>query len=53
LGHEKGDELLVKAADVIQSACRQGDIIARVGGDEFVVLLPNASNADAEKLPAG
>ena len=39
-GHTKGDELLVKAAELIKNSCRREDIIARWGGDEFVVLLP-------------
>lgn len=49
-GHAKGDELLKKAAQVMQSACRQEDIIARIGGDEFVILLPNTSNVSAKKI---
>lgn len=39
-GHEMGDELLKSAAYVLQKSCRKEDIIARWGGDEFVVLLP-------------
>lgn len=39
-GHQTGDELLQKAALAIKSACRADDIVARWGGDEFVVLLP-------------
>lgn len=49
-GHEKGDELLRKAADAIVSACRKDDIVARWGGDEFVVLLPKTSSVDAEDI---
>ncbi|HEX7713802.1 MAG TPA: CHASE4 domain-containing protein [Bacillota bacterium] len=40
LGHSTGDKLLQTAANVIRSAFRQNDVVARVGGDEFAVLLP-------------
>lgn len=49
-GHAKGDELLVKAAAAIQSACRTDDIAARWGGDEFVILLPNTQNEDVQSI---
>jgi len=39
-GHYSGDCLLKKAAETIKRACREEDIIARIGGDEFVVILP-------------
>ena len=39
-GHDKGDELLQKAAASIRNGCRKDDIVARWGGDEFVILLP-------------
>lgn len=39
-GHEQGDRLLVALADVLMQSCRNGDIIGRWGGDEFLVLLP-------------
>jgi len=43
LGHKKGDEAIVEAASVLKEAFRESDIIARVGGDEFVVLALGAS----------
>jgi len=49
-GHSKGDELIRTAAKVIKKACRKEDVIARWGGDEFVVLLPETSQRESEKI---
>ncbi len=49
-GHEKGDELLRKAADAIKKGCRADEIVARLGGDEFVVLLPKTDAVQAEQF---
>jgi len=38
--HDTGDEMLIAAATILKNSCREEDIIARWGGDEFVVLLP-------------
>jgi diguanylate cyclase (GGDEF)-like protein len=48
LGHEAGDRLLVDAARALQAAFRRTDLVARMGGDEFVVLADGASEGDAQ-----
>ncbi len=49
-GHEKGDELIKQAAEAIKASCRPEDLIARWGGDEFLVFLPKTSGEDAQKI---
>ena len=49
-GHSMGDKLLRAAADVLRAGCREDDIIARLGGDEYVILLPHTAAAEAEAV---
>jgi len=48
LGHELGDRMLIETANVIKKAVRRGDMAARIGGDEFAILLPKSDVADVE-----
>lgn len=49
-GHEKGDELIKRFADVLREVYSLYGITARTGGDEFVAILNNVSVQEAEKL---
>jgi diguanylate cyclase (GGDEF)-like protein len=47
MGHEEGDRVLAETAGRMRSHMRAGDVMARVGGDEFVVLVCGADPDDA------
>ena len=50
IGHLAGDSVLAEAAERVRSVVRGADIACRVGGDEFAVVLPESTVADAESL---
>jgi diguanylate cyclase (GGDEF)-like protein len=48
LGHQAGDQILVRFIELCRETFRQADVICRWGGDEFMVMLPRASLEDAQ-----
>lgn len=49
-GHAQGDKLIIETAKVLQSCCREEDVLARVGGDEFNLLLPKTDSLEAHAI---
>ncbi len=50
LGHNVGDELIVKVAQTLRTRLRDSDVLARLGGDEFAILLPRGGDAEATRV---
>jgi len=49
-GHQVGDELLIKVAEKLRQITRKADVVARFGGDEFIVLASDIEQKQAEEL---
>ncbi|MEP0202167.1 MAG: GGDEF domain-containing protein [Halioglobus sp.] len=49
-GHEVGDHVIVQVSRVLDRMCRGSDVVARTGGDEFMLALPNTELTDARAL---
>jgi len=52
LGHSFGDSLIQKTAEVITKISRKGDLVARVGGDEFLMVLPQTDAEQCREIVA-
>ena len=52
LGHATGDDLIIRAAGALRQAAREADVVARIGGDEFVILAVECDHAGAAALVA-
>jgi len=49
-GHQEGDKLLQQVSDILQQSIRKNDKVVRLGGDEFLLILPQSNKAAAEKI---
>jgi diguanylate cyclase (GGDEF)-like protein len=49
-GHKTGDRVLKAVSDTMKNAVRDGDVIGRYGGEEFVVILPQTGSAQATEI---
>ncbi|MBK5247003.1 MAG: diguanylate cyclase [Peptostreptococcaceae bacterium] len=49
-GHSKGDGVLIEVAKILKNCCRKEDIISKIGGDEFGILLPKTDSQSAQQI---
>ncbi|TDO95243.1 PAS domain S-box-containing protein/diguanylate cyclase (GGDEF)-like protein [Halanaerobium saccharolyticum] len=49
-GHTTGDKILVKAAEILEASVPEQGMVARYGGDEFIMMLPNLNNRESHQI---
>ena len=49
-GHAKGDEVIIEIAKIIKKCCREEDVVSRIGGGEFSILLPRTDEKSAQQV---
>ncbi|MEZ4508737.1 MAG: diguanylate cyclase [Eubacteriales bacterium] len=49
-GHAEGDRMICECASIIQDCCRAEDTLARIGGDEFGIIMPRTDNTAAHRV---
>jgi len=49
-GHQTGDEVLIRVAQILSESCRTTDAVGRYGGEEFIIIMPDTNDRDAALL---